>query len=484
MRVRIFRWKAIGPLLLVLALMAILVWLFAEPVAKDTTEEVSTELLGTQVDVGKLDILAKEAAVDLQTLEIADPFDVHKNLVQADQIRIKLNPAALAEKKFVVERFAMNGIRFGTSEKDRRPAGRGRRLRAAGAARGPKQWAQQFDVPLLKLTPIDTIKQLVLNPAQLTSVQTAQALVARTDSTRKALEQEFKSLDIESTVDSARRLAERLSATDPRKLGWTGPGRPSRMSRRISSGSTRPRTRLETLERQVRGGVGMFGVRTPGARRSEKEGLRLRPVAASAPVVRRAGDRAGVLRQGQHRPLSEGALLGSARPALHAARVAAAGGPRSQAAARLGPDHPFPEGAGLAQVPRSARPAGPDARRRQRRSGVHTPPRCRGSPPIRRFTASRRSSGPPERRRERDREHHGECRHRPRAPRPGQGLGIGEAPGRQAAELRDPGSSASASIRAGEPRTWTSRCATIRFAHAGRSTRIRWPGHWTPRGGD
>ena len=63
MAVKIFRWKAIGPLLLLFLLIGILLWLFAEPVAKDTTEEVSTELLGTQVDVGRLDIIAKEASV-------------------------------------------------------------------------------------------------------------------------------------------------------------------------------------------------------------------------------------------------------------------------------------------------------------------------------------------------------------------------------------------------------------------------------------
>jgi hypothetical protein len=84
MAVKIFRWKAIGPLALFLVIIAILVWLFAEPVAKDTSEEVGTELLGTQVDIGKLDIRANEASVDLRALEIADPFNLAKNLVQAE----------------------------------------------------------------------------------------------------------------------------------------------------------------------------------------------------------------------------------------------------------------------------------------------------------------------------------------------------------------------------------------------------------------
>ncbi len=259
MQVRIFRWKAIGPLLLLLGIVAVLVWLFAEPLAKDTTEEVSTELLGTQVDVGKLDIIAKEASVKLQALQIADPFDLEKNLIEADHIRLELNPEALAEKKFVVERFAMNGTRFGTARKTPARPVEGDGF-APQALRAVKQWSQRFDVPILKLTPIDTIKQLVLNPEQLTTVQTAQALVARTDSTRKAVEQEFRSLDIEATVDSAQRLIERLSSTDPRKLGLDGTRKAIEEVQTSLKRIDEAKDRIEALDRQVRGGVGVFGM--------------------------------------------------------------------------------------------------------------------------------------------------------------------------------------------------------------------------------
>src|SRR5919199_2496248 len=112
MRVKVFRWKAIGPLLLFLVLLALLVWIFAEPIARETTEEASTELLGTQVDLGKLDLLPRQASVDLKALQIADPFVLTRNLIEADQIRLKLNPAALAEKKIVIEHFSLRGMRF------------------------------------------------------------------------------------------------------------------------------------------------------------------------------------------------------------------------------------------------------------------------------------------------------------------------------------------------------------------------------------
>jgi uncharacterized protein (TIGR03545 family) len=257
MAVQIFRWRAIGPLLLVLAVVAVLVWLFAEPVARQTTEEASTELLGTQVDVGKLDIYARQGAVELRRLQIADPFDPRRNLVEAADIRLKLDPVALAEKKLVVERFTLTGMRFGTRRE--RPA---RPVRGDGFAptllRSVRQWAQQFDAPLLSLTPIDTIRQLVLNPTQLATVREARALVARTDSTRQALEQGFRALNIEQTVDSARALVQRLAATDPKALGADGVRRTIETVRRAQQELEAAERRVDGLRGGVESGVGLL----------------------------------------------------------------------------------------------------------------------------------------------------------------------------------------------------------------------------------
>ncbi len=258
MHVKIFRWKAIGPLLLLLVGIGILVVLFAEPVARDTTEEVSTELLGTQVDVGRLDLLPRQASVDLGALQVADPFEPRRNLVEADRIVLKLNPEALAEKKLVVERFALQGMRFGTARKTpaRPVSGDGFAPQALKAVRA---WGQQFDVPILQLTPIDTIKQLVLNPAQLGTVRAAQGLLARTDSTRQALAQGFTTLDVRGTVDSARTLADRLSKTDPRQLGLDGTRQAIGSVQQTLKQIEASKQQVEALRRNVTEGVRLLG---------------------------------------------------------------------------------------------------------------------------------------------------------------------------------------------------------------------------------
>ena len=258
MQVKIFRWKAIGPLLLFLTIVVVLVVIFAEPVAHDTTEEASTELLGTQVDVGKLDLYPRQTSVDLRGLQIADPFSLKRNLVEADQIRLQLNPAALAEKKVVIERLSLSGMQFGTDRET--PA---RPVKGGGFA--PKllqavdQWAEQFEVPLLSLTPIDTIRQLALNPTQLTTIREAQALAARTDSTRKALEQGFEQLDIRETLDSASGLVQRLSATDPKRLGLEGTRKAIESVQQTLRELEAAKKRLDALERSTRSGVQLLG---------------------------------------------------------------------------------------------------------------------------------------------------------------------------------------------------------------------------------
>jgi uncharacterized protein (TIGR03545 family) len=262
-RLKIFRWKAIGPLLLLLAIITVLVILFAEPVARQTTEEVSTELLGTQVDVGRLDLIPKTASVDLGALQVADPFEPRRNLLEADRIVLKLNPEALTEKKLVVERFALQGMRFGTARK--RPArpvsGNGFAPRALKAVR---EWGRQFDVPLLQLTPIDTVRQLVLNPSQLGTVQAAQGLLARTDSTRQALERGFQALDVQGTVDSARALADRLAGTDVRTLGLDGTRQAIQSVQQTLKQIDQARKQVSGLRQNVTQGVGLLGTGVQG----------------------------------------------------------------------------------------------------------------------------------------------------------------------------------------------------------------------------
>jgi uncharacterized protein (TIGR03545 family) len=242
-RVPIFRWRGIIPLVLGLALVGVVYLLFAERALRGTLEEAGTKALGTELDVARLQIHATSSAVELTGIAIADPFDARRNLLEVQRLFVELEPAPLLEKKLVVRRLTIGDIRTGTTRATpaRSVAGGGF---APAALREMQRWAKQFDVPLLSLTPIDTIKSIILDPAQLASVKAALALAQHADSTRLALEHAYTSLPLQQTLDSSRALVTRLQGTNVRTLGING-------ARTAVSDIRRAAARVDSLKRQI-----------------------------------------------------------------------------------------------------------------------------------------------------------------------------------------------------------------------------------------
>lgn len=251
---RVFRWKAIVPLALLVVLVAVLSWLFAEPVLETTTEEAASKALGTEVNIGKLDLYPRNSGFALARLEIADPFNPQRNVLFADRIDVRVDPTALAEKKVVVDQLTLSGIRFG-SPRDRpaRPADKSGF--AASLLGEMTRFREQFDVPLLSLTPIDTIKQLVLDPGQLRTAKQAEALIGTTDSSVKRVQARLDSLRLQTVYDSARGLADSLGKLDLKKLSTEQAARTVQKVRQTIKSVDDAKTRLKALEGQIRQGV-------------------------------------------------------------------------------------------------------------------------------------------------------------------------------------------------------------------------------------
>ena len=254
MKIKIFRWRAIGPLLLFLVFLGVLWILFGDWLVEDTGEEITTELLGTQVDISGLHIRETRSRIELGGLQVADPFDVNRNLIETGAAVLELDPAALLEKKLVIDQLTIADLRLGTVRAT--PA---RPVSGDGFAptllRQVRQWSTQFDVPLLMLTPIDTIKALVLDPAQLSTVQAAKAVVTTADSLQAALTEELKALDLKTPLDSARAVAERLATATSAKLGLAGTREAVQSVRRTLQEISRAQERVKALEQGVETGI-------------------------------------------------------------------------------------------------------------------------------------------------------------------------------------------------------------------------------------
>lgn len=255
-RLKIFRWRAVGPLLLFLVLLVVLWVIFADRIARSQAESNLSLILGTQVDIGSLRIRESDGAVDVGNLAIADPRDPTRNLFEAGTITFDLDPLPLAEKKIVIEQVKLAGLRFLTRRTTpARPADpnspAGKLLRETG------QWARdKFQFPKLALGRIDTAKSLVLNPDQLGTVKAAGALAGQVDSAKADFERSLAKLEVGPLLDSSTALASRLARSDPKKLGVAGVRDAVTSAQKAVDRLKRAKSQVQELEVSARTSLG------------------------------------------------------------------------------------------------------------------------------------------------------------------------------------------------------------------------------------
>lgn len=248
-RFKIFRWKAIGPLLVLLIIAAVLWWLFADTIARRETQKVGTQMLGAKVEIQDLHLDLAHGKVLIRGLTVASPHEALRNLLQADELVADVDVVPLTEKKLIINRIAANGLRFGTPrETDGRVAAKSGDGIAGRVLAETHAWASQFQVPVLQLaTGKITIDSL--DPRRLSTIPAAAALSARADSSQRAWKAAFDTLRLGPTLDSAQATLEKLRrarATDLATLNE---------ARRAIDRLKRARDRVTTLDRNVTQGA-------------------------------------------------------------------------------------------------------------------------------------------------------------------------------------------------------------------------------------
>ncbi|HJQ21833.1 MAG TPA: TIGR03545 family protein [Gemmatimonadaceae bacterium] len=253
-RTRIFRWEGIIPLFVGLAFLVCAWLVFGDRVLRGTIAEAGTKALGTQLDIAGLALHPLSSSIELRGIAVADPFDRTRNLFEVRGLRVQLEAEPLLQKKLVVKSIAITDVTTGT-----------KRATPATAVTGPgfapamltamQRFAQQFNVPLLSLTPLDTLKSLVLDPTSLKSVQTALAVAHQVDSTKQALETGYAALRLQQTIDSSRAVVARLQGTNVRTLGIDGARRAIADVRAASARVDSARRRVDALLTTARTGV-------------------------------------------------------------------------------------------------------------------------------------------------------------------------------------------------------------------------------------
>ncbi|HLZ44721.1 MAG TPA: TIGR03545 family protein [Gemmatimonadales bacterium] len=248
-RLKVFRWRAVGPLLALLVIVAILWLVFADSIARHESQRVGTQMLGAKVEINDMHLDLPHGKVSIHGLTVASPHEAFRNLLQADELVADVDVVPLTEKKIIINRIAANGLRFGTPRHTdgRVAAGSGDGI-AGRVLAETHQWASQFQVPVLQLA-TGKISIDSLDPRRLATIPAAQALSARADSSRRAWQAAFDTLRLGPSLDSAQATLEKLRtarATDLAALNE---------ARQAIDRLKRARDRVTTLDRNVTQGV-------------------------------------------------------------------------------------------------------------------------------------------------------------------------------------------------------------------------------------
>ena len=216
-----FRWKGIFALLFFVVITVGGWILFADLILKSTISEAATKALGVEVAIDKLHLSLTGTSLDIHGFTVAHPGDPMVNVLDVGHARVQLAGAPLLRKRVVITNLVVDSVRGLTRRtKAAKPVKGGGFL--PGAMDEAKKFAAQFRVPLLSLTPIDTIRSLILDPTQLQTVQKAKALAAHADSVKDNTLARVQALKLGETADSAEALLGRLKGQNPRTLGING----------------------------------------------------------------------------------------------------------------------------------------------------------------------------------------------------------------------------------------------------------------------
>jgi uncharacterized protein (TIGR03545 family) len=252
---KLFRWKAIIPLTLILVLIVLAWWLYSDRVIEHSIEDFGADLVGARVDVDEADLSLAEGRLRIVGLAAANPNSPMRNLFEAREIIADIRTLPLLRKKLLIEQLSVRGVRFGTErtesgELDHPSPESGQLLRTISG------WADRVRIPPLNLEGLNAVVDVAAVAAEsLTTYRQARSTIAFADSARVEWEAQLRGLNPKPLVDSATALVNRLNNVNPLALGVTGVTQLASSSRDMMSSLTSMTSRVTSLDSTVRGGM-------------------------------------------------------------------------------------------------------------------------------------------------------------------------------------------------------------------------------------
>ncbi len=251
-RFKLFRWRAIVPLLLFLALLVLGWLLLLDRIVARGIEALGTHIVGARVDLAEADVRLADGAVVLRGLEVTNPDQPMTNLFEADEIVVDIRTLPLLQQKVAIDTVAVRGLRFGT-ERETSGAIDDPSPESGRVAREVSAWADALRFPEFSLEGLgQAVNVGAVSPESLRTVSEAEGLIARTGAVHESWDRTLAALDPERVIDSARTLVEQLRQADVRALGPLGVTRLANSTRETVADLGEFTERVQSLDDQAR----------------------------------------------------------------------------------------------------------------------------------------------------------------------------------------------------------------------------------------
>jgi uncharacterized protein (TIGR03545 family) len=260
--VKFFRWKALIPLALFVAVVVLAWVLFVDRLIRLGIEAGGTAVNGARVELASARFRLFQGDLRLRGLQVTDADQPMRNLFAVDEIKLDLGLRALLEKKFDAETVAVRGLTFGGARKTSGALPARAKEPAVETRDSVQGWAHQLPIPALDLGNLGKVLDVKgVSADSLQSLAQARALAQSGDSLKTAWEGKLAAANPRPVIDSAEALAKRLSGTDIRRLGIAG-ARDAAASIRTELTAIRgARDRLTSLQHDVTAQVGTLRAR-------------------------------------------------------------------------------------------------------------------------------------------------------------------------------------------------------------------------------
>jgi uncharacterized protein (TIGR03545 family) len=202
------RWKGLIAFVAVIAFGTVLWLFFVDGFVERVIEKTGTWIVGAKVELDDADLSLFPLGLNLSRLQVTDPDKPMTNTVDIKRTVLSLDSLNLLRRKVIIERMAVEGVRFGTERKTsgavaRKPADAEDELRESGKKES------RFKFPSFEVPDVNDI----LKREELQSLKLVESLRIDIQEERQSWQKRLEDLPDKKDFDDYQKRIEELRST-------------------------------------------------------------------------------------------------------------------------------------------------------------------------------------------------------------------------------------------------------------------------------